>query len=66
MSRSKQNVGYLVMYNLTKKTIKFPQDLVYNGRKIFIIDIDISKTQPSTKKDKPIIIEQSDLFKANQ
>lgn len=57
MSRSKQNVGYLVMYNLTEKVIMFPRDFVYNGRKIFIIDIDISGTPPSKKKGKPIIIE---------
>ena len=67
MSRSKQNVGYLVMYNLTEKVIMFPQDLVYNGRKIFIIDINISETPPSKKKGKAIIIERNDLlFEANQ
>ena len=52
MSRSKQNVGYLVMYNLTEKVIMFPRDLVYNGRKIFIIDIDISETPPSATSHK--------------
>ncbi|MCK4389107.1 MAG: hypothetical protein KAV83_02560 [Desulfobacterales bacterium] len=64
MGRSNQDVGYLVMYNLTEKVIKFPTDLFYNNKnkKIFIIDIDISETPPSKKKGKAIIIEQSDLL----
>jgi hypothetical protein len=62
MSRLNQDVGYLVMYNLTEKIIKFPRDLVYNGKKIFIIDIDISETSPGEKKGKPIIVEPSDLL----
>lgn len=62
MSRLNQDIGYLVMYNLTEKIIKFPRDLVYNGKKIFIIDIDISDTSPSEKKGKSIIIEPSDLL----
>ena len=61
-SRLNQDVGYLVMYNLTEKIIKFPRNLVYNGKKIFIIDIDISETSPSEKKGKPIIVEPSDLL----
>jgi len=64
MGRSNQDVGYLVMYNLTEKVIKFPTDLFYNNKnkKIFIIDIDISETPPSEKKGKAIIIEPSDLL----
>lgn len=62
MSRLNQDIGYLVMYNLTEKIIKFPRDFVYNGKKIFIIDIDVSDTSPSEKKGKPIIIEQKDLL----
>ena len=62
MSRLNQDIGYLVIYNLTEKTIKFPRDLVYNGKKIFIIDIDISETSPSEKKGKPIIVKQRDLL----